>query len=82
VESLKDAEVDWEGNKSSLLLQNICSFADFLILVVVALAAHLEDAEKKLCEERAARLAIDQSLVEEKAAQQIINRSYQEPMLL
>jgi hypothetical protein len=59
----------------------MCSFADFLILVLVALAAHLEASEKALSKERVARLAIDQSLAEEKVARQIADLSswsYQE----
>jgi hypothetical protein len=63
------------------LLQDICSFADFLILVLIALADRLEVAEKALSEERAAQLATDQSLDEEKAARKIVDRSsrsYQE----
>jgi hypothetical protein len=57
------------------LLQDICSFADFLILVLIALADRLEVAEKALSEERAAQLATNQSLDEEKAARKIVDRS-------
>jgi Tfp pilus assembly protein PilX len=49
------------------LLQDTCSFMNLLILVVVALTTWLEIVEKALCEERAARLAVDQSLAEAKA---------------
>jgi hypothetical protein len=41
------------------LLQDTCSFTDVLILILVALTARLEVAEKALSEERAARLAVD-----------------------
>jgi hypothetical protein len=75
VENLKDAEVDQEVTNPLSLLQDICSFVNFLILVLVALAARLEAAEKALSEERAARLATNQSLAEEKAAQQIVDRA-------
>jgi hypothetical protein len=57
------------------LLQDICSLADFLILLLVALAVHLEAAEKVLSEERASRLATNQYLAEEKAARQLADRS-------
>jgi hypothetical protein len=57
------------------LLQDICSFADFLILVLVALVAHLEAAEKALSKERATQLVADQSLAEEKAARQIADQA-------
>jgi hypothetical protein len=50
------------------LLQDIFSFTDFLILVLIALADRLEVAKKALSKERVARLATDQSLAEEKAA--------------
>jgi predicted RNA-binding protein YlxR (DUF448 family) len=63
------------------LLQDICSFVDFLILVLVTLAARLEADEKVMSEERAAWLAINQSLAEKKVARQIADRSarsYQE----
>jgi hypothetical protein len=42
------------------LLLDTCSFADLLILV--ALTARLEVAEKELSEERDAQLAVDQFL--------------------
>jgi hypothetical protein len=57
------------------LLQDICSLADFLILLLVALVVHLEAAEKVLSEERASRLATNQYLAEEKAARQLADRS-------
>jgi hypothetical protein len=57
------------------LLQDICSLADFLILLLVALAVHLEAPEKVLSEERASRLATNQYLAEEKAARQLADRS-------
>jgi hypothetical protein len=57
------------------LLQDICSFADFLILVLVALVARLEAAEKALSKERATQLVADQSLAEEKAARQIADQA-------
>jgi hypothetical protein len=57
------------------LLQDICSLADFLILLLVALAVHLEAAEKVMSEERASRLATNQYLAEEKAARQLADRS-------
>jgi hypothetical protein len=68
VESLKDAEADQEGNKYSFTVSRYLLFADFLILILVALTAHLEATEKALPEERAARPAINQSLAEEKVA--------------
>jgi hypothetical protein len=57
------------------LLQDTCSFADLLILVLVALTVQLEAAEKSLSEERATRLATDQSLAKEKAIWQIADQS-------
>jgi hypothetical protein len=63
------------------LLQDTCSFADLLILVLVALNTRLEVAEKALSEEKAAWLAANQSLTEEKSTWQIADqssRSYQE----
>jgi hypothetical protein len=76
VESLKDANADQEGITNPLsLLQDIYSFTDLLILVLVALAAHLEATEKALSEGRAARLATDQSLAEEKVVWQIADQA-------
>jgi hypothetical protein len=46
------------------LLQDVCSFADCLILVLIALTARLEAVEKARSKERAA-------LTEKKAAQLI-----------
>jgi hypothetical protein len=57
------------------LLQDTCSFADFLILVLVDLAARLKAAEKALSKERATRLATDQFLAEEKAVRQIVGQA-------
>jgi hypothetical protein len=45
------------------------SFANFIILVLVALTAELEAAKKALSEEKIARLAVDQSLALEKVTQ-------------
>jgi hypothetical protein len=50
------------------LLQDICSFTNFFIPVLVALTARLEPAEKALLKEGVARLVANQSLAEEKAA--------------
>jgi hypothetical protein len=57
------------------LLQDICSFANFFIPVLVALTARLEPAEKALLKEGVARLVANQSLAEEKAAWQIADQS-------
>jgi hypothetical protein len=54
-------------------LKDICSFADLLILVLVALITRLEAVKKVMSE--AARLAADQFLAEEKAAQQAADQS-------
>jgi hypothetical protein len=57
------------------LLQDICSFANFFIPVLVALTARLEPAEKALLKEGVARLVANQSLAEEKASWQIADQS-------
>jgi Zn-dependent membrane protease YugP len=50
------------------MLQASNFFADFIIFVLVALMVELDAVKKALSEEKIARLVIDQSLAEEKAA--------------
>jgi hypothetical protein len=57
------------------LLQDTHSFADFFVLVCVALTAKLEAIEKALVEEKAARLVADQFLMEERSARLVADQS-------
>jgi Zn-dependent membrane protease YugP len=50
------------------MLQASNFFADFIIFVLVALMVELDAVKKALSEEKIARLVIDPSLAEEKAA--------------
>jgi hypothetical protein len=49
------------------------SFANFILVIFVALATELAAATKMISNEKAARLAADQSLAEERAARQTVD---------
>jgi hypothetical protein len=76
LESLKDADVEREGNRSSFTSSGCLTFsANFMISTLVALTTRLVADVKALSEEKDVRLVADQSLVEEKGAQEIVDQS-------
>jgi hypothetical protein len=64
LESLKNMEADWEGNRSHSFKSscNLVSFVDFILHIYVASTANLEAANKALAEERASQQVVEQAL--------------------
>jgi hypothetical protein len=78
LENLKNVDAEREGTQSYITALNyLLLLLTSSFFVVVALAAELETTKKTIYEEKATRLAANQSLAEERAARQIADQHLQ-----
>jgi hypothetical protein len=78
LEGLNNREVDQEGNPFTHLLFLSFNIFDWLTtFLFAALANNLKAAQKTLSYEKSARLRIENSLAEKKAARQAAEQSFQ-----